>query len=121
MKNVVTTRSGENTVVKAANLADVEEAAAELVRLGGTMVGPTLRLGPNWIATVRDPVAKAPIGTVTITNIGLQFLLEGPSRELVSAKVEEMTIYGSVLIAGPEEMNGKWVAVIDRRDVKPKR
>jgi hypothetical protein len=120
MKNVVKTRSGDNIVVKADNMADVEEAARELVSLGGTLVGPTVRLGPNWVATVRDPALKAPSGAVSITHIGLQFFLEGPSRELLSAKIEEMTIYGAVLIAGPEEMDGKWIAVIDRREVNRK-
>ena len=116
MNSVVTTRSGNHVVVKSAVRSDVEATVTKLLEQGGVMVGAIAQLGNNWIATVRDAEKIAAQEHVTVTNIGLQFVVEGVSREAVAERVEDMITYGSVLIAGPEEIEGKWVAVIDRRE-----
>ncbi len=116
MNTVTTTRSGEHIVVKSALRADVEAAVKELLGQGAVPVGVVGRLGNNWIATVRTPQKNVAKEWATVTNIGLQFVVEGSSREAVADRVEQMITYGSVLIAGPEEIEGKWVAVIDRRE-----
>ena len=115
MSSVITTRSGEHVVVKSDVRADVEATGAKLLEQGGVLVGDIARLGNNWIGTVRDAVSHVAEESVTVTNIGLQYVVEGLSRRAVENRVYEMVIYGSVLIAGPEEIGGKWVAVIDRR------
>ena len=116
MNAVVTTRSGNHIVVKSAIRADVEATVSQLVEQGAVLVGAIGQLGNNWIATVQDAEKNVAKEWTTVTNIGLQFVVEGSSREAVAAYVEDMITYGSVLIAGPEEIEGKWVAVIDRRE-----
>ncbi len=116
MNTVTTTRSGEHIVVKSALRAEVEATVKALLEQGAVAIGAVGRLGNNWIATVRAPKRNVAEERVTVPTIGLQFVVEGASREAVAGRVEEMITYGSVLIAGPEEIEGKWVAVIDRRE-----
>jgi hypothetical protein len=76
MSTVTTTRSGEHIVVKSALRSDVEAAVKELLVQGAVPVGVVGRLGNNWIATVRAPQKNVAKEWATVTNIGLQFVVE---------------------------------------------
>lgn len=121
INGVTITRSGPHLVVKGQSFDGVRAAVGELLAQGCEQVGDIGPLGKNWIATVKDQESPEAQDWTTVTSIGLQSVIEGASYEVVSQRVEELTTYGAVLVAGPESVDGKWVAVVDTRASKPGR
>jgi hypothetical protein len=119
MEPVKLTRAGAHVMVKAASRAAVEAAVAELVAKGAQLVDSIKALGNNWIATVVDQAAPEATDWVEVTSIGLQSVIAGSSFQIVSERVAELTTFGSALVAGPELVEGKWVAVVDTRGERP--
>lgn len=121
INGVTITRSGPHLVVKGQAFDAVRAAVGELLAQGCEQVGDISPLGKNWIATVKDQQSPEAQDWTTVTSIGLQSVIEGASYEAVRQRVEELTTYGAVLIAGPESVEGKWVAVVDTRASNPGR
>ena len=101
-------------LVKGRTRDAVEDAVAALVRDGHQQLDTIRELGNNWIATVRLRSTEDP-GWCEVTTIGLQYVIEASREDLAQRKVRELTTYGAVLVAGPECIDGKWIAVVDRR------
>jgi len=110
-------------VVKGATRDAVEAAVLEMTRRGHRQMETIQPLGRNWIATVRlsSPPGQEQAGWCEVTAIGLQVVIEASAEELARKKIAELTTFGAALVAGPECIEGKWVAVVDQRDVAPRR
>jgi hypothetical protein len=115
MGTVKIARAGGHLMVKGTTVVDVEAAVAELIRRGGKLIDSIKPLGNNWIATVQDQDAAETKAWSTVTSIGLQSVIEGANYEIVVERIAELTTYGAALVAGPENVEGKWVAVVDTR------
>lgn len=107
------TEMDDHLLIKARELAQVEAVVSYYVKNGYEQLDTAKPLGNNWIATVRRLTVRAERALVTATRIGLQTVLEAPTRTLVDEHIEQMTTHGAVLVAGPEHVDGRWVAVID--------
>ncbi len=77
-------------------------------------------LGKNWIATCRAAQDERK-AHVEHTTIGLQTVLESGRREALEEWIEAATTHGAVLVAGPEWVEKRWVAVLDDRASAQKR
>ncbi len=121
INGVTITRSGPHLVIKGQAFDAVRAAVGELLAQGCEQMGDIAPLGKNWIATVKDKESPEARDWTTVTNIGLQSVIEGASYEVVSVRIEELTTYGAVLVAGPEQVEDKWVAVVDTRASSPGR
>lgn len=115
MESIKIARVGGHLMVKGATFQDVEAAVGELTRRGGKQIDSIKPLGNNWIATVQDQESPESKAWCTVTNIGLQSVIEGANHEIVAERIGELTTYGAALVAGPELVEGKWVAVVDLR------
>jgi hypothetical protein len=105
-------------VIKGANRAAVEAAVEEKISEGYRQMEAIQPLGNNWIATVRLDQQVQP-DWCEVTSIGLQLVIEASTERVVREKIEELTTFGAVVIAGPECLAGKWVAVVDKAAVAP--
>jgi len=108
--------AGNYLVLKGPDRAAVEAAVREHNAAGAITVGAVAPLGNNWVATVRNTRSPTARDWVEVTSIGLQSVVEGSSEAVVRARLRELTNYGAALVAGPEEVQGKWVAVVDVRE-----
>ena len=105
--------------MKGATQAAVEAAVAELVQQGCQQLETIRPLGHNWVATVRRPPEPRDETWCEVTSIGLQAVIEASHEQVAREKIQELTTFGAALIAGPEYLEGKWVAVVDRKAVAP--
>jgi hypothetical protein len=114
MEPVKVTALEGHSIITGSDRWAVEQKIAEIVARGGRMLETVRALGNNWIATVEEP-RTTPNDWCEVTNIGYQMVIEGSSEAIVRVRIEQLTTYGAVLIAGPEAVEGKWVAVVDEK------
>lgn len=117
MSEITVTELDEHLLIKGPDRDSVERAVGHYCAHGYEQLETAKPLGRNWIATVRKIEARVQRESVQVTNIGLQTVLESPTLALVQEKIEQLTTYGAVLIAGPEQVDGRWVAVVDDKGV----
>ena len=104
-----------HVVVKGSNRDSVEAAVLQMTQQGHQQMETTRQLGNNWIATVRLYKTPEETGWCEVTSIGLQVVVEASAETVLQRKIEELTTFGAILIAGPECLQGKWIAVLDRK------
>lgn len=120
MQPVKITELDEHSIVTGSDRPAVEQVIANLVAQGARLLESIKPLGNNWIATVQR-ARTTPAEWCEVTNIGLQLVIEGSSHAIVKQRIEQLSTYGAAIIAGPEEVEGKWVAVVDERATQAKR
>lgn len=113
--SVQVTDAGNYLVLKGPVRAAVEAALREYNAAGAITVGALAPLGHHWVATVRNARSATGGEWVEVTSIGPQSVIEGSSEAVVRARVRELAADGASLVAGPERVQGKWVAVVDVR------
>ena len=106
-----------HVVVKGPTRDGVEAAVLEMIGKGHEQMGSIQPLGNNWIATVRLFRPPEQEDWCEVTSIGLQLVIEASSEQVARGKIDELTTFGAVLVAGPECVEGKWVAVVDQKGV----
>lgn len=109
-----------HTMVTGSDRSAVERAIAAFLAEGARLIESIKPLGNNWIATLERPAARA-TDWCEVTSIGLQLVIEGSSRAIVAERIEQLSTYGAAVVAGPEMVEGKWVAVLDERATLPRR
>lgn len=114
MQAVKITDLDEHSIVTGSDRAAVERAITELIAAGATLLESIKPLGNNWIGTVQR-ARETPAEWCEVTSIGLQLVIEGSSLAIVKERIEQLSTYGAALVAGPEQVEGKWVAVVDER------
>lgn len=117
MLPVKITEMDEHAIVTGSDRSAVERVIAGLV-IGGARLLESIRpLGNNWIATVER---TRPADWCEVTDIGLQLVIEGSSLAIVRERIEQLSSDGAAVVAGPEQVEGKWVAVVDERATQAK-
>jgi len=104
--------AGINLIISGYNKAMVEKAIAELG--GAKLISPINQVGDKWIATCEHPAVA--VSACKVEEMGYTRIVTGPSREAVSAKVEELKNAGAFLVGDIESIGGKWTAVCEMGD-----
>jgi hypothetical protein len=112
MDPVKTVKMGANIVISGSDKAAVEAAAKALAAKGVKLLSKVEPMGRNWVVTCEDPDDRS--RECTVVKLGLQLMIKGPTKEVVSQKVQELVRSGAKLISTPSEATGGgWVAVCD--------
>jgi len=101
--------AGVNLIVSGYSKAGVEKAIAELGAV--KLISPVNRVGDKWVATCEHP--DVAVSDCKVEELGYTRIVTGPSREAVSAKVEQLINMGAILIGDIESIGGKWTAVCE--------
>ena len=101
--------AGVNLIVSGYSRASVEKAIAELGAV--KLISPVTQVGDKWVATCEHP--RVAVSDCRVEELGYTRIVTGPSREAVSAKVEELRNAGAMLIGDIESIGGKWTAVCE--------
>ena len=120
MLPVKITHLDDHSIITGSDHASVELAIATLVAKGFHLLESIRPLGKNWIATVQRAHNES-TDWCEVTRIGLQHVIEGATQAVVLARIESLSSHGAVLIAGPEQVEGRWVAVVDEKGVVGRR
>lgn len=103
--------AGANLIVSGFRRSSVEDALNRLAAEGVGVISPIARVGNKWVASCAH--AGAPINTCKVEELGLTRIVTGPSREAVSAKIEDLVRQGAVQVGEIEFTDGAWSAVCD--------
>jgi class 3 adenylate cyclase len=104
--------AGLNLIVSGYSRASVEKAIADLGAV--TLISPVSQVGDKWVATCEHP--EVAVSACKVAQLGYTRIVTGPSREAVSAKVEELRNSGAIQIGDIESIGGKWTAVCEMGD-----
>jgi hypothetical protein len=103
--------AGSNLVVSGYSKSSVQEALDRLANGGSRVISPIAQVGDKWVAACEHP--KVPVSACKVEELGFTRFVTGPTREAVSAKVEELVRFGAVLVGEIEFARGVWTAVCD--------
>ena len=92
-----------------------ETVAATLERLGEdgarVLAEPTM-VGARWMATCEN---RRHAVRASVEHMGLKTMVSGPTREVVEAKVRELTQFGAAVVQDLECVDGVWTAICEKR------
>jgi len=100
--------AGTHLVISGYSNPGVAEALKTLADGGSRVLSPPTRIGNKWMATCEKPGVSA----CKVEQMGYTRIVMGPTREAVSAKVEELQL-GSALVGEIECTAGIWTAICD--------
>lgn len=103
--------AGSSLIVSGFRKSSVQEALNALAAEGCGVISPIARIGNTWVATCEHP--KAAGSACKVEELGLTRIVTGPTREAVSAKVEDLVRSGAVRVGEIEFSDGVWSAVCD--------
>ena len=101
--------AGVNLIVSGYSKATVEKAIADLG--GAKLISPVSQVGDKWVATCEHP--DVAVSECNVEELGYTRIVIGPSREAVSAKVEQLVNMGAIQMGDIELIGGKWTAVCE--------
>ncbi|HTS54217.1 MAG TPA: hypothetical protein VMH26_13160 [Burkholderiales bacterium] len=112
MEPVKSVKMGANIVISGSDKAAVEAAAKALVAKGAKLLSKVEPLGSNWVVTCEDPEDRS--RECKVVKLGLQLMVKGPNKAVVTGKAQELVHRGAKLVSAPSEAaDGSWVAVCD--------
>jgi hypothetical protein len=103
--------SGTHLIVSGPSQLSVVAVLEELTQQGAKVVSQAQKVGNKWIASC-DPPPSAGAGC-RVEEIGLMRIVTGPSREAVTAKVQELLDTGARLVHDVDEAQGVYTAVCE--------
>jgi hypothetical protein len=101
--------AGTSIIVSGYSKARVEEALTKLAEAGARIISPITKVSRTWMASCEHP--QAAISTCKVAILGDKQIVTGPTREAVSAKVDELVHFGAVLFSEITFAHGVWTAV----------
>jgi len=101
--------AGSHLVISGYGKAGVEQALNELASRGARVISRVEAIGNKWVATCEHPDAAA----CKVEEFGFTRLVTGPTRELVAAKLKELTSLGGVQVGEIELTDGLWTGMCD--------
>jgi len=104
--------AGVNLIVSGYSKESVEKAIAELGAV--KLISPVSQVGDKWVATCEHP--QIAVSACKVEQLGYTRIVTGPSREAVTAKVEELRNSGALLVGSIESIGGQWTAVCEMGD-----
>jgi class 3 adenylate cyclase len=108
--------AGPNLVVSGYSKAGVEAELGRLAASGSRLISALAKVGKKWVAACEHP--RLALSACKVEKLGSTYIVTGPAREAVLAKVEELVQYGSVLVGDVECADGVWTAVCDASGVR---
>ena len=129
--------AGPKRLISGIEVAAVEAVLNDHLARGSKIVTPLTKVGSKWIAACTVPVKTHPADQTTTLNLaafpaqvdpyadeadgecrieklGFKWIVKGPTKVAVQAKVEELVDLGAKLLGDIEvEENGQWVAMCD--------
>jgi class 3 adenylate cyclase len=108
--------AGPNLIVSGYSKASVEAELGRLAESGSRLISPLARVGKKWVAACEHP--RLALSACKVEKLGSTYIVTGPAREAVLAKVEELVQFGSVLVGDVECADGVWTAVCDASGVR---
>jgi class 3 adenylate cyclase len=103
--------AGANLIISGPTRNSVQAALDELAAGGAKLISPITQVSNKWMATCEHP--KVSLSACKVQALGHQRIITGPSREAVTAKLEELQRFGAVPVGQIREANGIWTAVCD--------
>ena len=88
--------------------ATLERVAADGVRV---LAEPTM-VGARWMATCEN---RRHAVRASVEQMGLKTMVSGPTREVVEAKLRELTQFGAAIVQDLECVDGVWTAICEKR------
>ena len=101
--------AGSHLVISGYGKTGVEHALNELAGRGARVISRVEAIGNKWVATCEHPDAAA----CKVEEFGFARLVTGPTRELVAAKIRELTSYGGIQVGEIEQNDGLWTGMCD--------
>jgi class 3 adenylate cyclase len=108
--------AGPNLIVSGYSKASVTEALKTLGASGSRLISPLARVGNKWVAACEHP--DKGMSACKVEKLGSTYIVTGPARDAVLAKVDELVQFGSVLVGDVECTGGVWTAVCDASGVR---
>jgi len=105
--------AGGNLIVSGYSKTSVQAALDELEQNGSRVISPLARVGKKWVAACEHP--QIAVSACKVEQLGNTRIVTGPTQEAVSAKVEELTGFGAVIVRDVECTGGVWTAVCEMR------
>ena len=103
--------AGVHYIVSGPSLMSVQTALDELAKTGSRVLSPISKVGKKWMATCDHPGAAG--NGCKVEEMGYMRIVTGPTREAVSAQVEELMERGARIVHDLESTNGVWTAVCE--------
>jgi class 3 adenylate cyclase len=103
--------AGANLIISGPTRGSVQKALDELAAGGAKLISPITQVSSKWMATCEHP--KVSMSACKVRALGHQRIVTGPSREAVTAKLDELMRFGAVPVGEIRESNGVWTAVCD--------
>lgn len=108
--------AGGNIIVSGYSRSSVEEELKKLIDSGYRVQSPVNLVGIKWVASCEHSTRS--MSACKVEEMGFTRIVTGPSRKAVTAKVDELLQYGSVLVGSIECTNGVWTAVCDAGETR---
>jgi len=104
--------AGEHLVVSAYSRERVQEELDRLAQMGSRVLSDIREVGNKWVASCQRP----DIPTLSrVEQFGNMRIVTGPTREIVTAKVQKLLEAGAAVVSEMECINGVWTAVCEER------
>ena len=108
---VKTVKAGTKLIVSGQGREEVLTALTALQSRGAKIASKLEQVGSLWIATCDDPDDHT--DQVTVTRLGLQLIVKGPSAALVQFRVKELLASGAKLLAPVKASGKEFIAICD--------
>src|SRR5882724_3516593 len=103
--------AGANLIISGYSRSSVQDALNKLADSGARVISPITQVSNKWMATCEHP--NVPVSACKVETLGHRRIVTGPTREAVSAKVEELVQFGAILVRDIQSANGVWIAVCE--------
>jgi len=103
--------AGANLIISGYSKSSVQDALNKLAETGARLISPITQVSNKWMATCEHP--NVPVSACKVETLGHRRIVTGPTREAVSAKVEELVQFGAILVRDIQYSNGMWIAVCE--------
>jgi len=104
--------AGANLIISGHTRTSVDKALADLGEV--RLISPISQVGDKWVATCEHP--EVAVSACKVETLGFTRIVTGPTREAVTAKVEDLIQRGAVLVSNVESAGGIWTAVCELKD-----
>ncbi len=103
--------AGANLIISGYSKSSVQDAVTKLADSGARLISPITQVNNKWIATCEHP--NIAVSACKVESLGHRRIVTGPTREAVSAKVDELVQFGAILVNDIQSANGVWIAVCE--------
>jgi hypothetical protein len=104
-------KAGSKLIISGPDPERVLAALKDLELRGAKVLSKPEQVGSNWIATCDDPDDRS--DQITVTRIGLQIIIRGPTAALVQDRVKELVHSGAKLLAPVKASGSEFIAICD--------